>query len=113
MSKTYEALVEQLKEVETTVGSVGGGMVGEPPGPSKKKKKTQDIFAGDAVFEVSNEVFCACKGEKPRYERYAKHVGNDEVGEAIRQYGLKNPGKAIIIKDATYGTMMYLRGKKK
>ena len=79
---------------------------------SRKKKKNDNIFAGDAVFEVSNEVFCACKGEKPRYERYAKHVGNDEIGESIRQYGLRNPGKAIIIKDATYGTMMYLRRKK-
>lgn len=111
MPKTYNTLVEQLKEVETTVGSVGGGMVGDPPGPMKKKKK--EIFAGDAVFEVSSDVFCACKGEKGRYDRYAKLVGNDEIGETIRQYGLKNPGQAIIIKDSTYGTMMYLRRKKK
>lgn len=111
MPRTYKKLVEQLKEVETSVGSVAGGMVGDPPGPRKKKKKSE-IFAGATVFEVSSDVFCACKGEKGRYDRYVKHVGSDHLGETIRQYGLKNPGKAIIIKDSTYGTMMYLRRTK-
>ena len=125
MLKTYNQLVEELKESihkrkgyypeseapATTVGSVKGGMVGEPPGPTKKKKK-REIFAGDEVFEVSSDVFNKCKGEKPKYERYVKHVGNDVDGVAVREYGLKNPSKGIVIKDSTYGTMMYLRRKK-
>ena len=54
-----------------------------------------------------------CKGEKPKYARYAKHVGEDENGQEIREYGLKYPKKGIIIKDSKYGTMMYLRRRKK
>lgn len=115
MAKTYTELVESLHDFEeseapaTTVGAVGGGMVGEPPGPKKKKKKKQEIFAGANVYEVSSEVFMKCRGEKSRYDRYVKHVGSDDCGQNIREYGLKNPKKGIIIKDSTYGMMMYLR----
>ena len=115
MSKTYKQLVESLEEVEeseapsSTVGAVGGGMVGEPPGSKKPKKKKREVFAGTNVYEVSSEVFVKCKGEKPRYDRYARHVGSDEIGEEIREYGRGNPGKGIIIKDSTHGMMMYLR----
>ena len=113
MLKTFK---EHTEEVETdemiTVGHVGGGMVGEPPGPKKKKKK-REIFAGDNVFEVSSEVFAKCKGEKPKYARYINHVGSDESGQDIREYGVKNPKKGIVIKDSKYGTMMYLRRRKK
>ena len=119
MAKTYNQLVESIKDFEeseapsTTVGSVGGGMVGEPPGsPKKKKKRKCEVFAGSNVYEVSSEVFMKCKGEKPRYDRYVKHVGDDECGQEIREYGLKNPKKGIIIKDSKYGTMMYLRRSK-
>jgi len=115
MAKTYSELVEFLKESSvpiTTAGSVGGGMVGEPPGPKRKRKK-QEIFAGTNVYEVSTEVFLKCKGEKARYDRYVNLVGEDECGQEIREYGLKNPKKGIIIKDSTYGTMMYLRRGKK
>ena len=111
-----ERKIDDLKESEapsSTVGSVGGGMVGEPPGPTKKKKKKKcEVFAGSNVYEVSSEVFVKCKGEKPKYARYIKHVGDDDAGQEIREYGLKNPKKGIIIKDSTYGTMMYLRRNK-
>jgi len=120
MSKTFQEFIKDVEESEapsTTVGSVGGGMIGEPPGPrilkkKKKKKKKYEIFAGDNVFEVSSDVFMKCKGEKGRYDRYVKSVGNDSVGLEIREYGLKNPGKGIVIKDSTYGTMMTLRKRK-
>ena len=120
MPKTYNQLVESLMDFDeseapaTTVGSVRGGMVGEPPGPTKKRKlKKREIFAGTNVYEVSSEVFMKCKGEKPKYDRYVKHVGEDDCGQEIREYGLKNPRKGIIIKDSKYGTMMYLRRGKK
>mgnify|MGYP003152569328 CR=1 FL=1 len=111
--KKYNVTEEVETDEMTTVGSVGGGMVGEPPGPRKKKKKKREIFAGDNVFEVSSDVFVKCKGEKPKYERYVKHVGCDDAGQEIREYGLRYPRKGIIIKDSTYGTMMYLRRVKK
>ena len=107
--------VEESDAPQTTVGSVGGGMIGEPPGPTKRKKrkKKYEVFAGSNVFEVSSDVFMKCKGEKGRYDRYVKHVGNDRVGEGIRSYGRENPGKGIIIKDSVRGTMMILRRGKK
>ena len=120
MAKTYSQLIESLKDVEesdapiSTVGSVGGGMIGEPPGPRiLGKKKKREVFAGSNVYEVSSDVFMKCKGEKPRYDHYTKHVGADDEGQNIREYGLKNPKKGIIIKDSKYGTMMYLRRRKK
>ena len=115
MPKTFQEFIKDVKESEvstTTVGSVKGGMVGEPPGPSKKKKKKREIFAGDNVFEVSSDVFMKCKGEKGRYDRYVRSVGNDPVGLEIREYGLTNPGKGIVIKDSKYGTMMTLRKRR-
>jgi hypothetical protein len=114
MPKTFQEFITDVEESvvpSTTVGSVKGGMVGEPPGPTKKKKK-REIFAGDNVFEVSSNVFMKCKGEKGRYDHYVRSVGNDPVGLEIREYGLKNPGKGIVIKDSTYGTMMTLRKRK-
>ena len=108
-----ENFVDESEAPLSTVSHVGGGMVGEPPGPRiLKKKKKQDIFAGYNVYEVSSDVFMKCKGEKGRYDRYVKHVGDDEVGRGIREYGLKNPGRGIIIKDSRYGNMMVLRNGK-
>ncbi len=117
MSKTYQEFLKDVEESEspsTTVGSVKGGMVGEPPGPRilKRKKKKREIFAGDNVFEVSSDVFMKCKGEKGRYDHYVRSVGNDPIGLEIREYGLKNPGKGIIIKDSKYGTMLTLRRRR-
>jgi len=51
MLKTYRELLKDIEESEmpsTTVGSVGGGMVGEPPGPvGRKKKKKKGKYPGD------------------------------------------------------------------
>ena len=92
-----ESIKIESEAPATTVGSVGGGMVGEPPGPKKKKKK-REIFAGDNVFEVSSDVFMKCKGEKGRYDRYVRSVGNDPVGLEIREYGLKNQEKVLLLR---------------
>ena len=108
-----ENFVDESEAPLSTVSHVGGGMVGEPPGPRiLKKKKKQDIFAGYNVYEVSSEVFMKCKGEKGSYDRYVMHVGDDEAGQGIREYGLKNPGRGIIIKDSRYGNMLVLRNGK-
>ena len=36
-------------------------------------------------------------------------MGNDEIGETIRQYGRKNKRKPIIVQDEKTGAMTYLR----
>ena len=40
---------------------------------------------------------------------YEHYVGNDETGEAIRQYGRANPGKPIVLQDELTGSMIYLK----
>ena len=51
MAKTYQELLKDIEESSvpsTTVGGVGGGMIGEPPGPiRKKKKKKKGVYPGD------------------------------------------------------------------
>jgi hypothetical protein len=46
---------------------------------------------------------------KARYVRYEKYVGNDKLGETIRQYGRNNPKNAIILKNSGNGAMLYLK----
>ena len=112
--------MKSLKEFKEEVANVsaGGNIAGLPPDTppgSKKKKKNDDcmvrreVFAGMDVFEVTQDTFLRCREAKGRYDRYVKHVGEDEVGQAIRVFGLKNPGKAIILKDGKYGNMTFLR----
>jgi hypothetical protein len=46
---------------------------------------------------------------KSRYNRYEKYVGNDKLGETIRQYGRTNPNSPIILKNSENGAMLYLK----
>lgn len=107
-----------MKELEEDVAanSVGGGHIaglgvgsqGEP-GMLRRKK-----FAGNEVFTINSESFNRCRMGKYRYHRYESYVGDDEVGQQIREYGIKNPGKAIVVEDEKTGAMMFLRyGKKR
>ena len=108
-----------MKDLEEDVAanSVGGGHIaglgigpqGEPPGMLRRKK-----FAGNEVFTIDAERFNRCRMGKCRYHRYESYVGDDETGQQIREYGIKNPGKAIVVEDEKTGAMMFLRyGKRK
>jgi hypothetical protein len=116
-----EVLIEQydhhLKHLDEMT-SVGGGAIhgigvnppgstnaGEPPGPKKKREK----FAGADVFKVDYTTFMKNRFGKKKYAKYEDHVGNDDIGQEIRDYGLRNPGKPIILQDRLTGAMMYLR----
>ena len=70
-----------------------------------------DIFAGNAIFDCDPETFQNCRLGKKKYARYSKYVGSTDQGERIRQYGIKNPKKAIVLRDNTTGAMRYLRRK--
>jgi len=121
--KTYEKLIEEIME-STPVNSTGGGFsVGQASSNSgeiagidpvlgmhrRKKKKLKETFAGCPVFEVSSDDFTKCSHGRNRYERWGKKMNMEESGnQDIRTYVHKNPGKPIIIKDSTYGTMSYL-----
>ena len=68
----------------------------------------EDTFAGADVLDTDMDVLMAVKEPKKRWERYAKYVGVEEGGEAIRQHARKS-AKDIILRDSKTGTMTYLR----
>ena len=95
---------------EAPANSVAGGNVNLDPFTKKKKKKVQtETFGGRKVFAVSPERFFDSRLGKARYARYEKYVGNDKLGEAIRQYGRNNPKNSIILKNSGNGAMLYLK----
>ena len=123
--KTYENLIEELMET-SPVNHMGGGYsndgVSSNPNPNmhgvhpvmggmhkRKKKKLKETFAGCPVFEMSSDDFTKCSHGRNRYERWGKKMNMEEAdNQDIRAYAHRNPGKPIIIKDSTYGTMSYL-----
>lgn len=101
-------------KLEEDVNTVGGGSIAganeDPPGPAKltsllRRKK----FAGMEVFECNDEVYHRCINGKPKYHRYSTYVGDDEIGQAIRSYGLEAQKKPIILQNSKTGHMIYLR----
>jgi len=79
------------------------------PGIKKKKIKKGSTFAGSEVFIVKPETFMRARYGKRRYAKYEQYVGNDDTGEAIRQYGRANPSKPIVLQDELTGSMIYLK----
>lgn len=66
-------------------------------------------FAGKDYFDVDGECYSKCVHGKRKFQRYEKYVGNDETGEAIRQFGRENPKSSILVRHKDTGAMMYLR----
>ena len=102
---------DPLKE-EAPANSVAGGNVNLDPFVKKKRKNAKvqtETFGGKKVFVVSPERFFDSRLGKSRYQRYEKYVGNDKLGEAIRQYGRNNPKESIILKNSGNGAMLYLK----
>lgn len=87
---------------------VGGvaGLTGDPPAP---KKIMMRRFANSDVFVVDTKRYMNARFGKKKYLKYEKYVGNDEIGNAIREYGRKYPKKPIILQDELTGAMMFLR----
>ena len=111
-----KAKEKQLKLAEgAPANSVAGGNVNLDPFKKKRKnaKVETETFAGSMVFIVPPNVYYDSRLGKSRYLRYEKFVGNDKLGEAIRQYGKENPNSAIILKNSVNGAMLYLKYGKK
>ena len=116
-----KALIKQLEFHEdapaNAMGVGGDGSQGEIKfqdpvlGKTKKKKKKPIItrFAGVECFEVNPAVFERSRWGKRKYTRYEKYVGNDEIGQAIREYGRKFPTRPLILKNNITGAMLYLK----
>ena len=108
---------EEMGNVAPTAPDSGGIQYQEPVLGQKKKKKKQTIdeavqrttFAGKDVFIVDSETYYNCRLGKKKYGRYEKYVGNGEVGQTIREYGLKYPRRPIILQNGDSGPMLYLK----
>jgi hypothetical protein len=97
---------------DAPANSVAGGNVNLDPFVKKKRKNAKvetESFGGRKVFVVSPDRFFESRLGKARYARYEKYVGNDKLGEAIRQYGRANPKASIILKNSGNGAMLYLK----
>ena len=66
-------------------------------------------FAGKDVFIVDSDIYHACRLGKKKYHRYEKYVGNNTIGLAIREFGLKYPRRPIILQNGESGPMLYLK----
>lgn len=70
-----------------------------------------DTFAGAPVFDVDMDRVMKSRFGKNRYHRYSRYVGEDEVGEAIRQHGRNRKSGNIVLRDSKTNVMTYLRRK--
>ena len=113
------------EEIANSVG--GGGIAGLDIGLTAKKKKEdtdkakalrkqmvgeevqRTTFAGKDVFIVDSDTFHTCRLGKKKYGRYETYVGDGEVGQTIREYGLKYPRRPIILQNGDSGPMLYLK----
>ena len=114
--------MEEMGNVAPTAPDSGGIQYQAPVLGLKKKKKKELLkghkinesvqrttFAGKDVFIVDSDTFHNCRLGKKKYGRYEKYVGNGEVGQTIREYGLKYPRRPIILQNGESGPMLYLK----
>ena len=108
---------EEMGNVAPTAPDSGGIQYQAPVLGQKKKKKKQTIgeevqrttFAGKDVFIVDSDTYYNCRLGKKKYGRYEKYVGDGEVGQTIREYGLKYPRRPIILQNGESGPMLFLK----
>ena len=108
---------EEMGNVAPTAPDSGGIQYQAPVLGQKKKKKRQTIgeevqrttFAGKDVFIVDSDTYYNCRLGKKKYGRYETYVGDGEVGQTIREYGLKYPRRPIILQNGESGPMLYLK----
>ena len=106
---------EQMYNEEAPANAVGGGNIagtGDDPPVGKKAQMAlvrRAKFANNDVFVVDTERFNKARLGKKKYLKYETYVGNDEIGNEIRQFGRKYPKKPIILQDDKTGAMIFLR----
>lgn len=106
LSEALDTLLEDAPANAAGMGNVAGIGVGPKGEPGFKP---HGKFAGHAVFHVDPDRYHKSIKGKKKSGRYKSYVGEDEVGQAIRQYGRTNPGKGIILSDPRSGAMTFLR----
>jgi len=102
----YMANKHLQEEIVNVTGSGVAGTTGDPPVGSKVMMRR---FANSDVFVVDTERYLKARLGKRKFLKYETYVGNDDVGNAIREYGRKYPKKPIILQDDKTGSMIFLR----
>lgn len=97
---------ELKEEIVNVTGPSVAGTTGDPPVGSKVMLRR---FAKNDVFVVDTARYLKARLGKRKYLKYETYVGNDDVGNAIREYGRKYPKKPIILQDDKTGAMIFLR----
>jgi len=121
--KTYKQLIQEI------MTSAGGGIAGMHQSvtpsdnlpqiagreadrirvPAKRKKKSNETFAGCPVFTVTSEEYGNCLHGRKRHERWSRKMNMEDINnQSIRTYAHRNPGMPVIVKDSTTGIMSYL-----
>lgn len=95
------------EEIANVVGT--GNIAGTTGDPPKGSKTMIRRFANNDVFVVDQDRYMKAKFGKRKYLKYEMYVGNDEIGDEIRQYGRKYPNKPIILQCEKTGAMTFLR----
>jgi len=85
------------------IAGAGVGTQGEPGYTAKGK------IRGMKIFEVDFDTFYRVRFGKNRYHNYKRYVGEDEIGQDIRNYGRKNPGEGIVLQNPKSGILTFLK----
>lgn len=101
------------------VAGIGVGPKGEPGVKLPRKKHVDEdedeleesLEDTAAVFEVDSDRFHKARHGKNRYHRWSRYVGEDELGQKIREVG-KSRKKDIVLKDGAKGPLMFFARRK-
>jgi hypothetical protein len=113
--KRFKELMNEDGAVASIPNSVGSpnfkGLEPDIPPVSRTAmlRRRRKKFAGKKVFAVSPDVFYKAKLGKTKGQHYKTLVGEDAVGQQIRDYGRKNSGAPIILENEVTGEMVFLK----
>lgn len=104
----YPVPCEHLCEEMTTAAIANAGK-DMPLGNVQRRER----FMGATVFDLDCDKFHKClRGKHPRH-KYNKYVGQDQIGEEIRQFGRSNPKEGIIVRNKLTREMVFLKRPKR
>lgn len=115
MSEVDKIAKKNLKEDAPAVSAGAGAVAGLGVGPQGEPGMPKSVlirrtkFMNHEVFEVDSNTYHKARLGKAKHHRYARYVGEDEVGQEIRKYGRENPGKPIILKHERTGALQFLK----
>lgn len=99
----YEIYTEQSQQLSENVTT------GAVQGHSQPMEWKPDRLMGMKVFDVDTNYYMKSRHGKKKHTKYARYVGEDTDGLAIREYANANPHDGIIVRDKRSGSMSILR----